>query len=84
MVSSFRFSFLLCIAAMVEWSAMLVRHCLYLKPDTLILPPPYQVAEVLSVARDGSGAHIRFSFQLCTAAMVECYACWALPVPEAW
>jgi len=29
------------------------------------------VAEVLSAARDGSGAHIRFSFQLCTAAMVE-------------
>jgi len=30
-----------------------------------------QVEEVLSAARDGSGAHIRFSFQLCTAATVE-------------
>jgi len=29
------------------------------------------VAEVLSAARDGSGAHIRFSFKLCTAATVE-------------
>jgi len=29
------------------------------------------VAEVLSAARDGSGAHIRFGFQLCTAATVE-------------
>jgi len=29
------------------------------------------VAEVLSAARDGSGAHIRFQFQLCAAATVE-------------